>query len=53
MAFSFAISPITHKISTNINNKKRLQMICNLSSDPLGARTQDPNIKSVVLYQLS
>ena len=22
-------------------------------SDPLGARTQDPNIKSVVLYQLS
>ena len=23
------------------------------SSDPLGARTQDPNIKSVVLYQLS
>jgi len=21
--------------------------------DPLGARTQDPNIKSVVLYQLS
>lgn len=24
-----------------------------LPSDPLGARTQDPNIKSVVLYQLS
>ena len=23
------------------------------SSDPLGARTQDPNIKSVVLYLLS
>ena len=23
------------------------------SCDPLGARTQDPNIKSVVLYQLS
>ena len=23
------------------------------SSDPFGARTQDPNIKSVVLYQLS
>ena len=22
-------------------------------SDPLGVRTQDPNIKSVVLYQLS
>ncbi len=24
-----------------------------LTCDPLGARTQDPNIKSVVLYQLS
>jgi len=24
-----------------------------LFSDPLGARTQDPNIKSVVLYLLS
>ena len=24
-----------------------------LESDPLGARTQDPNIKSVVLYLLS
>ena len=24
-----------------------------LESDPSGARTQDPNIKSVVLYQLS
>ena len=24
-----------------------------LRSDPAGARTQDPNIKSVVLYQLS
>ena len=24
-----------------------------ISGDPLGARTQDPNIKSVVLYQLS
>ena len=24
-----------------------------LSCDPPGARTQDPNIKSVVLYQLS
>ncbi len=23
------------------------------SSDPAGARTQDPNIKSVMLYQLS
>ena len=31
-------------------------MVSNLAyliGDPLGARTQDPNIKSVVLYQLS
>ena len=26
---------------------------CLILSDPLGARTQDPNIKSVVLYLLS
>ena len=29
--------------------KQKLLSLC----DPLGARTQDPNIKSVVLYQLS
>ena len=32
-------------------NKKR--GLCLSFRDPLGARTQDPNIKSVVLYQLS
>ena len=32
--------------------KKRDQAI-SLFSDPFGARTQDPNIKSVVLYRLS
>ena len=26
---------------------------CLIESDPTGVRTQDPNIKSVVLYQLS
>ena len=26
---------------------------CKLLREPLGARTQDPNIKSVVLYLLS
>ena len=31
-----------------------LQLLpCLLGSDPHGARTHDPNIKSVVLYQLS
>ena len=31
----------------------RLKSDCFFSCDPPGARTQDPNIKSVVLYQLS
>ena len=31
---------------------KKVKQMLNLS-DPAGARTQDPNIKSVVLYQLS
>ena len=34
--------------------KKRMRFLRILFlGDPLGARTQDPNIKSVVLYQLS
>ena len=43
---------ITHE--TCITTKKRLK-INNLVSfrDPAGTRTQDPNIKSVVLYRLS
>ena len=32
-----------------IKKEYRLVLLC----DPFGARTQDPNIKSVVLYQLS
>ena len=34
---------------------KSLKIKClrNPFGDPLGTRTQDPNIKSVVLYQLS
>ena len=35
-------------------NKKTIEIInFNGFCDPTGARTQDPNIKSVVLYQLS
>ena len=30
-----------------------MKIISGLFSDPPGARTQDPNIKSVVLYLLS
>ena len=32
---------------------KKAKQFCFALSDPTGARTQDPNIKSVVLYQLS
>ena len=34
-------------------DKKKRGVEASLFSDPLGARTQDPNIKSVVLYLLS
>ena len=34
-------------------NKNKEESMQFLLSDPLGARTQDPNIKSVVLYLLS
>ncbi len=32
---------------------KKAKQCCSTFCDPTGARTQDPNIKSVVLYQLS
>ena len=36
-------------------NRQVIEMssLADFYGDPLGARTQDPNIKSVVLYQLS
>ena len=34
-------------------NEKRSSFLNSFSSAPPGARTLDPNIKSVVLYQLS
>ena len=34
-------------------NKKWRPFLISIFSAPLGARTLDPNIKSVVLYQLS
>ena len=40
-----------NRLGSRPNAKK--QAYCLLLCDPFGARTQDPNIKSVVLYQLS
>ena len=40
-------------LARQAGNAKTLACAKVFSSDPAGARTQDPNIKSVVLYQLS
>ncbi len=40
---------IIKKTANVLNNSALAEYL----GDPLGARTQDPNIKSVVLYQLS
>ena len=40
----------TYKRKTQVLD---LQILAFYLGDPLGARTQDPNIKSVVLYLLS
>ena len=43
-------------LHTHIDNKKTAKAICfdcRIFRDPAGARTRDPNIKSVVLYRLS
>ena len=48
---------LSHRIrihGTGLRNKKKpLFQEASIDRDPAGARTQDPNIKSVVLYQLS
>ena len=38
------------KVKRKVAESQRLK---NFLCDPLGVRTQDPNIKSVVLYRLS
>ena len=50
-----AFEPSKPEIGVGQKNKKSRQSIdCQLfSGEPAGARTQDPNIKSVVLYLLS
>ena len=43
----------TKVVCGEIKNQQVNLCILLIISDSLGARTQDPNIKSVVLYQLS
>ena len=40
-------------IDTKIRKRLIFSFLRIVLGDPFGARTQDPNIKSVVLYQLS
>ena len=51
----FSIIPTIHTIKKASFQRLHLNFALpqELESDPSGARTQDPNIKSVVLYQLS
>ena len=42
-----------NKRAMRVKHTKKDTLTSALFRDPLGARTQDPNIKSVVLYQLS
>ena len=47
---------ITRRFAVYKKEKRKsliISLLRFLFSDPLGARTQDPNIKSVVLYLLS
>ena len=49
------VDPNLQVIKAFRHKKKRNKVLTSflLLGDPLGARTQDPNIKSVVLYLLS
>ncbi len=44
---------VTNRQASIFKKAKKDTLTSALFRDPLGARTQDPNIKSVVLYQLS
>lgn len=50
--YVLVLSAIAGNALNNIHEKRRPFLISVLCA-PLGARTLDPNIKSVVLYQLS
>ncbi len=50
----FVVFYIVKRINNIIKRKRGTSFLNFLFfCDPLGARTRDPNIKSVVLYQLS
>ena len=44
---------VAHKRQKKIRKRLIISFLRIILSDPFGARTQDPNIKSVVLYRLS
>ena len=44
---------VVHFIDVKIRKRLIFSFLRIVLCDPFGARTQDPNIKSVVLYQLS
>ena len=54
------MNPLAHREGISFGEKdsfgdkeKKRGLTASLFRDPFGARTQDPNIKSVVLYRLS
>ena len=49
----FSGANVAHYVNRKIRKILNFSFLRILISDPLGARTQDPNIKSVVLYRLS
>ena len=51
--FAVKCSPWIKEKPLIIKHYQRFSLFLLCFCDPLGARTQDPNIKSVVLYQLS
>ena len=49
----FSGANVVHERQKEIRKSLKFNFLRILISDPFGARTQDPNIKSVVLYRLS
>ena len=47
------LSIILALLKRKIRKRLIISILADYLGDPFGARTQDPNIKSVVLYQLS
>ena len=49
----FSGANVVHERQKKIRKRLIFSFLRIVLRDPFGARTQDPNIKSVVLYQLS